>query len=70
MILKHTENKSSRGLRGHAPPEIFGNLHTAVAILVLFKQFLGKICSNFLPLNMSVSPNLMHFVRTFSIMCA
>ena len=46
--------------------KIFENLHTVVAILVLFEQFLGKFCSNFL----SVSPNMMHFVRTFSIMRA
>ena len=50
--------------------KIFENLHTVVAILTLFEQFLGKFCSNVLPLNLSVSPNMMHFVRTFSIMCA
>ena len=49
--------------------KIFENLHTVVAILELFKQFLGKFCLNFLPLNLSVSPN-MHFVRTFLIMRA
>ena len=41
-----------------------------MAILVLFEQFLRKFCLNFLPLNPSVSPNIMHFVRTFSIMRA
>ena len=52
------------------PRKMFENLHTEVAILVLFEQFLGKLCLNFLPLNLSVSPNVMHFVRTFSIMRA
>ena len=32
------------------PWKIFENLHTAVVILVLFEQFLGKFCLNFLPL--------------------
>ena len=31
------------------PHKIFENLHTVVAILVLFEQFLGKVCLNFLP---------------------
>ena len=52
------------------PRKIFENLHTVVAILALLEQFLGKFCLNFLPLNLSVSPNMMHFVRTFSIMRA
>ena len=52
------------------PRKVFENLHTVVAILALFEQFLGKFCVNFLSLNLSVSPNMMHFVRTFSIMCA
>ena len=46
------------------------NLHTVVAILVLFEQFLRKFCLNFLPLNLSVSQNITHFVRIFSIMRA
>ena len=49
---------------------IFEILHTVVAILALFEQLLGKFCLNFLPLNLSVLPNIMHFVRTFSIMRA
>ena len=49
------------------PRKTFETLHAEVAILVLFEQFLGKFCSNFLPLNLSVSPNMMHFARTFSI---
>ena len=52
------------------PRKIFKNLHTAVAILVLFEQFLRKFCLNFLPLNLSVSQNIKHFVRIFSIMRA
>ena len=47
--------------------KIFEILHTVMAILVLFEQFLRKFCLNFLPLNLSGSPNMMHFVRTFSI---
>ena len=45
-------------------------MHTVVAILVLFEQFLRRFCLNFWPLNLSVSPNVMHFVRAFSIMRA
>ena len=53
------------------PRKIFENLHTVVAILVLFEQISGKFCLNFLPLILSVAPHLMHFiVRTFSIMRA
>ena len=52
------------------PGTIFENLHTVVVILVLFEQFSGKFCLNFLTLNLSVSPNMMHFLRTFSIMRA
>ena len=52
------------------PQKIFENLHTVVAILALSEQFLGKFCQNFLPLNLSVSPNMMHFVHTYSIMRA
>ena len=35
----------------------FKNLHTAMAILVLFEQFSGKVCSYFWPLILSASPN-------------
>ena len=52
------------------PRKIFENLHTVVAILALFEQFLGKLCLNFLLLNLSVSLNIMDFVHTFSIMHA
>ena len=49
------------------PRKIFENLYIAMAILVLFEQFLGKFCVNVLSLILCVSPNMMHFVRTFSI---
>ena len=52
---------------GMFPRKSFENLRTVVALLVLFEQFLGKFCYNFLPRNLSVSPNMMHFVRAFSI---
>ena len=32
--------------------KIFENLHIVVDILALFEQFLGKFCTNFLPLNL------------------
>ena len=50
--------------------KIFKNLRTAVAILALFEQFLAKFCLNCLPLNLSVSPNMMHIVfYTFDYAC-
>ena len=53
------------------PRKFFENLHTVVAILVLFEQVLGKFCLNFLPLILSVAPNIMmHLNRTFSIVRA
>ena len=33
--------------------------------VVLFEQILGKFCLKFLPLILSVAPNMMHFVCTF-----
>ena len=50
--------------------EIFENLHAVMAILVLFGKFSSKLCLYFLTLILSTSPNMMHFVRTFSIMSA
>ena len=49
------------------PREIFEILHVVMAILVLFQHISGKLCLNFLTLNLSTSPNMVHFVRTFSI---
>ena len=48
------------------PRKIFENLHPVVAILVLFKQSSGKIGLNFLPLTLSVSPNMMHYIYLFT----
>ena len=50
------------------PRKIFGNLDAVMAILMLFEQFSGKFCLKFLTLILSALPNMMHFVRTFSIM--
>ena len=47
--------------------KILKNLHTVVTILAHFEQFLSHFYFNILPLNLSVSSNMMHFVRTFSI---
>ena len=52
------------------PREIFKILYAVMALLKLFKQFSGKLCLNFLTLILSTSPNMVHFVRTFSIMRA
>ena len=49
------------------PQKIFENLHIAMAILVPFQQFSGKVCSYFWPLFLSASPNMMYFVCTVSI---
>ena len=59
--------KDSRGVWvqwGMLPRKFFENLPVAVAILLLFDQFLGYY---FLPLNLNVSPMMMPFVPTFSI---
>ena len=52
------------------PRNFFEILHTAMIILALFEQFSGKVCSYFWPLTLSASSNMMHFVRTVSIMRA
>ena len=47
LFLSNLSAKNdSRGVRGHAPLE---NLHTIMAILVLFEQFLRKVCRIFGP---------------------
>ena len=48
----------------------FENLHTVIAVLVLFEQFSGKLSSYFWSLTLNASPNMMHFVRTVGIMRA
>ena len=55
--------KALEGSGGMLPRKIFEKLRTAVAILVLFEQILGIFCLNYLPLTLSVAPNMMHFVR-------
>ena len=55
---------------GMLPRKIFENVDALMAILVLFKQFSAKFCLNLLTLIPSVLPNIMHFVRTFSIIYA
>ena len=52
------------------PRENLEILHTVMAILVLFEHFLGKLCLNFLTLILNISPNMVHFVRTCSIVRA
>ena len=49
------------------PRKVFKNLDTVMAILELFEKFYGKFCLIFLSLTLSPSPNMIHFVRTFSI---
>ena len=63
--------KTLEGSGNMLPRKIFENLHTVVvASLVFFEKILGKFCLKFLPLILNVAPNMMHFVRTFSIMRA
>ena len=48
----------------------FEILQAVMAVLVLFEHFSGKVCLNILTLILRISPNMMHFVRTISIMRA
>ena len=50
------------------PRKVFEILHIAMAILALFERFSGKVCSHFRSLTLSALPNMMHLVRTVSIM--
>ena len=43
------------------PRKIFENLPTAMAILVLFEQFSGKVYSYFWPLTLNASPKYDEF---------
>ena len=52
------------------PRKMFENLHAVMAILVLIEKLSGKFCLNILTLILTASPNMMHFIRTFSIMRA
>ena len=55
------------GSGGMLPRKIFEILRAVAAILVLFEQILRKFCVNFLPLILSVAPNMMHFVVYFRL---
>ena len=52
------------------PRKNFENSQAVMAILLLFEYFSRKFCFNVLALIVSASPNMMHFVSTFSIMRA
>ena len=69
-ILSEKCEKALRGSGGMLPRKFIEILHTVVAVLILFEQLLGKFCLNFFPLNLRFSPNMMHFVCTFSTMRA
>ena len=62
--------KISRGSGGMFSQKFFENWHAVMAILMFFEYFSAKFCLNFLTLNLSASPNMIHFVGTFLIMCA
>ena len=47
--------------------KIFENLHAVIVISVLFEQFSRKFCLIFFDPILSASPNVKHFVRTFSM---
>ena len=50
LFLRNVSSKNdSRGSGGMLPLKIFENLHTEIAILVLFEQFLRKVCHIFGP---------------------
>ena len=50
LILSNLSNTNdSRGSGGILPRKFFKNLHTAMVILVLFEQFLRKVCHIFGP---------------------
>ena len=52
------------------PQEIFEILHAVMVILVLIEHFSGKVCLNLLTQILNTPPNMVHFVRTFSIVRA
>ena len=59
-----------KGVRGHAPLEIFFEIYILYWPLKSSVQFSGKFCLNVLTPNLSALPNMTHIVRTFSIMRA
>ena len=55
------------GSGGMLSRKVFKNLDTVMAILALLDNFYGKFCLIFLPLTLSASPNMIHFIHTFLI---
>ena len=55
------------GSGGMLPRKVFKNLDTVMAILELFEEILWQILFNFFASNSNPSPNMIHYVRTFSI---
>ena len=54
LILNNLSTKNdSREVQSMLPRKFVENLHTVMAVLVLFEQFLGKVCSYFWPLPLS-----------------
>ena len=70
IISNLSDKRTLRGSGSILLRKIFENLHTVMAILMLCEDFSGKVCLYFWPLSFSVSPNMMYFVRTLSIMRA
>ena len=66
---KSRNKNNSREFGGMLHRKFFENSGSVIAILVLFVQLLRKIYLNFLPLILSPSPSMMHFVRTFRLIC-
>ena len=66
MKLIEKEEKLWEGPGACYPKCFLENLHAVMAFLVLLVKFSRKFCLNFLTLILSASPNMMHFVRTFS----
>ena len=68
--IKFEANRETKmilgGSGGMLSRKNFKNLHTAMDILALFEQFVTQILFLILPL-ISPSPNILQFVRTFSI---
>ena len=71
LIIEAIKNRKTLGRSGGMLyREIFEILHAVMAILVLFEHFSGKLCLNSLTLILSATPNVVHFVRTVSIVRA
>ena len=68
LIEKHERLYGGSG--GMLRRNFFENLRAVMAILELFEYFLAELGLKFLTLILSASPNMKHFVRTFSIMRA